>query len=215
MLTFSMAAAESSVRPRPVSWARASAMEYVARAARLEREDRILEALRWLSEAVQMDPSYGVAYLRLGALRERMGDYDEAELVYGRATRRPQTAAEAFAARAQLLRRLNRTDEAVRDLEASIARGPGKAERLEQLAAWYVERRAWPAALGLWRRLLVDATSAVDEERARVQVLALMSLAASTDVVQLEGERDHWERIALRHLAGQASAPAGTPEPAN
>jgi tetratricopeptide (TPR) repeat protein len=182
-------------------------MEYVARAARLEQEDRILEALRWLSEAVRMDPSYGVAYLRLGALRESMGDYGEAELVYGRATRQPKTAAEAFAARAHLLRRLNRADEALHDLEASVARDPGKVERLEQLAVWYVERRAWAAALGVWRRLLARTSSTTDGERARIQVLALMSLAASTDVVQLAGARDDWARVALRHLAGQAAGP--------
>jgi hypothetical protein len=123
--------------------------------------------------------------------------------------RRIKTAAElaAFAARAHLLRRLNRADEALHDLEASVARDPGKVERLEQLAVWYVERRAWAAALGVWRRLLARTSSTTDGERARIQVLALMSLAASTDVVQLAGARDDWARVALRHLAGQAAGP--------
>src|SRR5262249_41928699 len=62
--------------------ATSSAAELVreARAHEAAREDEL--AIRRYSEALSIDPTYGDAYLGLGALRLRRGDAREAERVY-------------------------------------------------------------------------------------------------------------------------------------
>lgn len=188
-------------------WARSSAAELTARAARFEAENRLFEALRALTEAIRMDPTYGPAFMHLGALRERMADPAEAEKVYTRAVRIRESASDALAARGRLRRRQNRVQEAMRDLEAALELNPGDVAKLNVLASWYVERRAWPAALGVWRRILAVESNEDATKLARIQVLALSSLAGPTDTATRRAPSENWIRQAIAHIAARAPLP--------
>jgi tetratricopeptide (TPR) repeat protein len=202
------AAPTAAPRPAPVQepWARSAARTLVERAERYERRGDTLDALRVYNDAIRMDPSHGPAYLGLGRLRHALRDLDEADRLYSAAARLPQSAAEALERRARVRRDQGRLEEAVADLRASIDADPSARERHKTLAAWYVERKAWPAALGVWRRLAaeLEASGPSDELRqARIQVRALSLLAGEADPVQ--GGRGHpsWVRRSIARIAGQ------------
>ena len=163
-------------------------------------------ALTEYTEAIRLDPSFGDAYLGLGALREARGDLREAERVYDLGVKLPSSRATALDRRARVRRALGRQDDAFRDLEESVAIEPNRA-RLRALAEWYVERRTWPAALVAWRRLLSllgDEPSA-ERDEARVQVKALSVLAADSDPVISGATHDSgWVRRSLANIAKRA-----------
>jgi tetratricopeptide (TPR) repeat protein len=156
-----------------------------------------------LNEAVRYDPSFGEAYLELGRLREQAKDYAEAERVYELAARLPSVRAAALFGHARVSRALGRDADAFRDLEASVELEPER-KRLQLLAEWYVERRAWPAALVAWRRVLAsyDGEPGKERENARVRVQALVLLAADADPV-IGGAEHHggWVRRSLARIA--------------
>jgi tetratricopeptide (TPR) repeat protein len=189
--------------PRDESWATRGARELVERARWLERNGEAARALRFYTDAIQMDPSHGPAHLGLGRLREALGDAVEAERAYGEATRIQAVAAEALALRARLRRSQGRRDAALADLQGAVAL-EATPPRVQLLAAWFVEAGAWPAALAAWRRLLAAAESgdpSVDAGRARVQVRALEVLAGESDPVSAGASHPAWERRALRAIA--------------
>jgi tetratricopeptide (TPR) repeat protein len=196
----------SAARPAPKEpWVRASAREEVRRAAEHARRGDALVALSEYNAAIRLDPSFGEAYLALGALREAMRDFAEAERVYDEAARIHDSRAAALAGRARARRALGRETEAFRDLEASLELEPDKA-RMKALAEWYVERRAWPAALSAWRRLyaaLGDANSP-ERDEARLRIRALAVLAADSDPV-LAGRSGEagWVRQAFASIANR------------
>ena len=191
-------------KARHTSWARSSAAEMVRRSSALASAGRVAAALTACNEAIRMDPSYGAAYLALGQLRERMRDDREADLLYTRAVRLGDTAAEALARRARLRRRTGHAEEAFRDLEASVRLDLSNPKRIETLAGWYGERRAWVAALSLWRRLaqLGREGHRVDQARIRERIAHLLPLAADADPVT-NVRRDHpsWVRRAMASAA--------------
>ena len=154
-----------------------------------------------------MDSSYGAAYLALGHLREALGDASQAERAYTEAIRLEMVGPDALTRRAKLRHRLGRVDDALRDLEAAVARDPRSRRRAQLLAHWYVERNAWPAALAVWRRLLAELENepVSDATRtAQVQVRALSLLAADADPVAAP-DRQHpsWVRHAMSVLVRQ------------
>jgi tetratricopeptide (TPR) repeat protein len=187
------------------SWATARAREYVRTAERHERRGDAAYAILAYSEAIGIDGTFGPAYLGLARLREAIGDVSEAERLYAGATRLESVAAEALARRARMRKRLGREQEAFADLEAATRLEPHARERLRELAGWYAERRVWPAALSVWRRLLTEAARIGDENelaQARVQVRALSLLAADADPVRA-GAQDHpsWVRRSIANIA--------------
>lgn len=168
-----------------------------------EARGDIAQALTSYDEAVRTDSTLGVAALRLGALRERMGDREEAELLYSHAARSPDSGADAYYARALLRRVSQRRAEAMADLAESVARAP-LAPRLRVLGDWYVEARLWSAALSVWRALLADATLQGDEARLReaaLTVAALTWLAGDTDAVLGGKSSQDWVRRSLSRAA--------------
>jgi len=189
------------VAPHHESWARSSARERVRRALELSQRGDAARALVELTEALRADPSFGEAYLALGSLRERMGDVREAERVYDRAVRLPDVSAEALAGRSRARRAAGREEEAFRDLEASVALRPTPGT-LRALADWYVAKKAWPAALVAWRRVLslVEGRDGAARDEARLRVRALTLLAAESDPVS-SGNDGGWVRSALAHMA--------------
>jgi len=154
-----------------------------------------------------MDGTYGAAHLGLARMREALGDFGEAERLYTMASRISDVATEAYTRRARMQRRRGNDAEALRDLETAVSLNPEAQDRLRELAGWYVERNAWPAALSIWRRLLEknllsgDASAASE---ARVQVRALSLLAGDADVVQSARGDASWVRRALARIARRA-----------
>lgn len=192
-------------RPEPQeSWARSAARRLLERAERYERRGDTADAMRVYNDAIRMDPSFGAAYLALGRLRHATRDFAEAERLYTAAARLPDSAAEALERRAHVRRDAGREQEAVLDLQSAVELEPLARRRLETLAAWYVERRAWPAALGVWRRLaaLLEREGASDAlRRAEVQIKALSLLAGDADPVAAGSEHPSWVRRSMARIA--------------
>lgn len=160
-------------------------------------------ATRRFAEAIALDPTYGPAYLELGAARERAGDVREAERTYGVAIERVPNFAPALRARAALRGRLGQLDRAIADLEmvTRIDEGP---DALRDLAARYIEARAWPAALATWRKVLATAGPTGDaqlEREATLQIRALAVLAAELDPVFAGATSRDWVRRAEASVA--------------
>jgi tetratricopeptide (TPR) repeat protein len=160
-------------------------------------------AIRRFVEAIQLDPAYGPAYLELAAARERTGDFTEAERTYGVAIERVTGFAAAFRARAALHGRLGRGEEQLADLEMA-ARLSETPDVLRDLAQKYVEARAWPAALAVYRRSGALAEKRGDERAMRdasLHVRALSILAAELDPVSFGASSPNWVRRAEASVA--------------
>jgi tetratricopeptide (TPR) repeat protein len=143
---------------RADSFVRRLAERALERGIAQEARGDIAQALTSYDEAVRTDGTLGLAALRLGSLRERLGDPTEAELLYSHAISAPDTAADAYYARALLRSTQHQRARATVDLAESVARSP-QPERLRLLGSWYVEARTWPAALAVWRALHADAAA--------------------------------------------------------
>jgi tetratricopeptide (TPR) repeat protein len=191
------------------SFVRNLAQRALERGIAQELRGDIAQALTSYDEAVRTDSTLGVAALRLGALRERLGDREEAELLYSHALASPDSSADAFYARALLRRASQRRAEAMTDLAASVSLSP-RPDRLRLLGGWYVEARRWSAALAAWRALLSDATQRGDEvveREAALTVAALSWLAADTDAVLSGKASTDWVRRSLARAARPARRP--------
>jgi len=190
--------------PRGESWTRRLANSHYQRATELEQRGDILQALREYSETIAIDSTLGDAYLRLGALRERMGDPREAELIYSEAIRLGDSRAQALVQRSHLHRAAGRSTQAVSDLEAAVELEPNR-DALQELAQHYVEAHAWPAALAAFRRIASSALASGDAaaaENARLEVRALRVLAAEADPsTQPPAQKRAWIGRALAHIA--------------
>jgi tetratricopeptide (TPR) repeat protein len=188
------------------SFVRRLAERALERGIAQEARGDIAQALSSYDEAVRTDATLGAAALRLGSLRERMGDRGEAELLYTHATRAPETRADAYHARALLRNTSQQRASALLDLAESVALAP-RPERLQLLGTWYVEARSWPAALAVWRALLARATETGDEaalREARVTVAALSWLASDTDPVLAGSSSPDWVRRSLARAVRRA-----------
>ncbi len=180
----------------------------------LEGRGDIAQALHEYTESIGIDSTLGDAYLKLGALRERMGDQREAELVYSEAVRLTDTRSKALMQRSHLRRAAGLGAQALSDLEYAVELDPSRAA-LEELARDYVELHAWAAALAVFRRIAADALETGNGaalETAHLEVRALRVLAAETDPGQEPPPKHDWVsralRIIARHLTGSGAPPA-------
>jgi tetratricopeptide (TPR) repeat protein len=195
--------AASGPAPAGGGWTRNLALSHFERALRLEQRGDLAQALSEYTQSLAIDSTLGEAYLRLGALRERMGDAREAALVYSEAVRLGDTRARALVQRSRLFRAAGRGAEALRDLEAAVALEPNR-EALSELANDYVELHAFAAALFTVRRLLASAQVSGDnaaEQSARLEVRALRVLAAETDPTAERAPKHDWVGRSLASIA--------------
>jgi len=186
-------------------WSRRLAKSHYQRATELERRGDIAQALREYSETIAIDSTLGDAYLRLGALRERMGDAREAELIYSAAIRLGDSRVPALVQRSHLHRAAGRSLEAISDLQAAVELEPNR-EALQELAQHYVEAHAWAAALATFRRIASSAQENADSaaaENARLEVRALRVLAAEVDSSSQPVKKHDWVGRALTHIASR------------
>jgi tetratricopeptide (TPR) repeat protein len=191
---------------RAESFVRRLAERALERGVRQEARGEIAQALTSYDEAVRTDSTLGAAAMRLGGLRERMGDRDEAELLYTHALSAPETSADAYYARALLRRASQRRREALADLAESVALSP-EPGRLRVLGGWYVQARLWPAALAIWRALAAEAEangSEAERGEARLTVTALSWLASDADPVLAGESSNDWVRRSLSRAARPA-----------
>lgn len=186
--------------PEPASCPRVDWRLWQAR--RLVERRSLLEALSAYAELVLLDPSCGWALVEYANLRAALGDFTEAERLYALASRVAETRGAAYRERARLWRRRGNFERALSDLATAADLAPSELGLRYELASWYIERRAWAAALAEYRRI-VHALSSESAERAaaELQVLALTRLAAETDPVSSAGVRDHWVRRSLSRIA--------------
>ena len=174
-----------------------------------ERGD-IAQALTSYDEAVRTDSTLGAAALRLGSLRERMGDPGEAELLYTRALSASDSSAVGYFARGMLRNAAHRRREATADVAEAVALSPQPAW-LRVLGGWYVEARLWPAALAVWRTLAANAEATGNQaelREARLTVTALSWLASDTDPVLAGVSSNDWVRRSLSRAARPARSEA-------
>lgn len=185
------------------SWSRNLALTHFERAEELERRGEVAQALSEYTASLAIDSTLGEAYLRLGALRERMGDPREAELIYSEAARLGDTRARALLQRSHLYRAAGRSELALRDLETAVGLEANR-EALEELARQYVEAHAFSAALFTFRRILASAEQSGDSaslESTRLEVRALRVLAAEADPTSEPAKKHDWVGRSLVSIA--------------
>jgi tetratricopeptide (TPR) repeat protein len=180
-----------------------TAPAHASAAAELVREARAHEAaheddlaLRRYTDALSLDPTYGEAYLGLGALRARRGDAREAERVYSVALAHLPTLKSALVGRAQARWTLGFRDEAELDLE-EYTRSQDDPAALRQLAGWYADESRSPAQLATWRRLRALAARNGDvplEREARTMIRALQILVGDCDPASAPAATDRIRR---------------------
>jgi hypothetical protein len=134
------------------------AVSHLERAKVLEARGDIPQALREYTESIAVDSTLGDAYLRLGALRARMGEPREAELVFSAALALPEARAKAFLERSHLRRNAGSNALALSDLESAVELDDDRT-LLVELAQDYVELHAWSAALAVFRRVVASAAA--------------------------------------------------------
>ena len=205
----SEAAFSTETAAAPRGFARTAAETAFRRAeVELRRGDTFAAAASY-TEAIRLDPSFGAPYLGLAEIRRALGDYRETEWLLSQAVRLPDVQAEAYTRRAHFYQATGRDGLALSDLQAAADEEPTPL-RLRELASAYVQRRAWPAALSVYRKLRVgtelapdrapsDAKASAREISETIQALSL--LAAETDAVQRDDGQKNWVRRSLRHLA--------------
>jgi tetratricopeptide (TPR) repeat protein len=184
------------------SWARSQARQLSLQAA-AQAASQPEAAARLYLDAIQIDGSYGAAYLGLGALREQSGDAREAEQVYSEAIEHLPGFWEARQARAKLRRRLQRRAEARADLGEALALRRSDGALLEQLAAWCAEDGDFPRALALYRQLrwqLEQQGDGAGVGRVKLRVKALALLVAELDPLRARHPRRDATRQALEGL---------------
>ncbi len=188
--------------PLPAPPTRSGAAELAERGRRFEAENRLTEAIRAYTESIRLDPTNGAVLVALGKLRARLDDLSEAEMLFTTAARFRDVAAEALTERAHLRLREGLETEAMKDLALAVEIDPDAANRLDELASWYVARRAWLPALALFRRAEADLGATESAKRAKIQVRALTLLAGPLDPVGAGAAKDYsWTRRALARLS--------------
>lgn len=173
----------------------------VERAERFVAEGRLTEALSAYTEAIRLDGTDGLTVLALARLRLRIRDVQEAERLFSAATRFSDSAARAFAERAELRRTQGRKAEAAQDLEQAHALAPDDPRVAAALAELHVEARAWPRALAIHRRLLAETRDPEVAGRSRLTIRALEVIAAELDPVRSAGREASFTRRSLARLA--------------
>lgn len=197
-----LSAAPDPERPPVRSWSRMAAETWLARAAALAARGETASAITSYTRALESDPTLGRAYLGLAELRRLQGDARETEWLLTRAVAISEVRAEALARRADFYESTGRVQQALVDWRTAAEFDPSPTH-LRKLAEKYVGRRAWVAALAVWRKLRVALEHAPEAERmhAEEMIAALATLASEADAVQHDTGEGNWIRRALRRHA--------------
>jgi tetratricopeptide (TPR) repeat protein len=185
-LALALASVSRPAAAGEVTWATRQATELSRQAAAHAARGEVDLAQRRYRDALELDPTYGPAYLALGRLHEAAGDARESERAYSTGIDHVAGFADGYVARARLRVRMRRHDEAAADLRAASSLRPDDPALLEELSTTYVALGALPAALAVTRRLGVLAESRGDADgarKSRIAAKALARLVAEADPV--------------------------------
>jgi len=164
---WSLALALLGLSPRvaladPTPWPTQRAAELVEDGRAHEKNGQTDEAVDLYREAIQIDPTFGDAYLALAALRTATGDVAEAETTYAAGIDHVLGFTEAYVARAELLRGEGKARAALTDLVAASMLAPTDAVVAKKLLDAAISAGQLPLALGTARRMVVLAHDAGD-----------------------------------------------------
>ena len=121
---------------------------------------RLAEARERSEAAIEQEPEYALARVALGAMLQRMGEYESAatvlEAALALAPSRP-VALEAYRVLGELFDGQGRPEAAARHWQGALDIFPHDAEALERLGSLRLREKRYADALALYRRL-VEAT---------------------------------------------------------
>ncbi len=183
------------------AWA-AGADSLLTLARGAEREGELHRAVRYYSDAVQLDPSRPEPYEGLATVRMKLGDAREAERILTTALIHVPRHVEFLEARARVRKALGWNEAALSDME-SFARNRDTRDAWLAYSQFCAEAGQLPSQLGTWRRLRRDARAMEgslnrDAER---WVKALQILVREADPVITPPFGEDPIRQALRSIA--------------
>lgn len=184
------------------NWATKRARELTADGEAEQKAGRGDVAVQRFRQAIDVDPTFGQAYLDLGALRVSQGDLVEAERTYSAALEHIAGFTDGFLARASVRKRQGKRQGAVSDLESALDFAPTNTAIALQLVEAAVQAGNLPLALGVARRAWRVATDAGDTssaKEARISIRALELLLGGVDPVGAANVENPVRRAIARH----------------
>lgn len=185
------------------NWATSRAEELCAQGQSHRAGGEVDVALDRFRQAIEIDPTFGPAYLALGGLREATGDVDEAERTYAAGIDHVAGFADGLLARAALRLRAGRGDAALADFLAALALRATDIDVARRVRDASISLGRFPLALATSRRLVSLSAAQGDvatEHEARVTASALSELVGFADPV-VDGEGRNPVRAALARSA--------------
>ncbi len=182
------------------SWATKRARDLTEQANAHRAAGRTDDALSRYRQAIEMDGTYGAAYLGLAELREATGDIDEARQVLRVALEAIPSFREARVAHADLLHRAKRYAESTVLLLEALRLDRDSVALLEKVLRTAPRAGALPVALGAARRLASLAKARGDDRAAadaEVTARALTRLVSEADPVKRGRRHTEQARRAL------------------
>ena len=199
------------------NWATQRARELVVQGDGHREQGHVDLAIERYRQAIEIDPTFGQAYLALGRLRESTGDLLEAERTYAAGIEHINGFAEGLLARGELRAHTAKPDAALSDMMAALALHDDDMAALRRVRETSIALGRLPVALAVDRRLGAvahDKGDAAAEHEAAVTASALEMLVGFVDPVAAGTDRGA-VRIALAKLvtpAPRASKPAPPPK---
>jgi tetratricopeptide (TPR) repeat protein len=186
------------------SWVIKRARDMVGQGQRLEAQGALQAALGKYLEAIGLDATNEQAYLKAGAVHQKLGNYHEAQRVYLAGQTYIVPFLEAQIALARMFRAQGLQLLARRTMLQAFEDGHQHTPALSELISWKVQDGAWLEALVLSRKLLLvfqQRQQIQDVSRLRKRVKALSLLASDLDPSQNhDGKRFRTRRTLTRIL---------------
>lgn len=184
------------------NWATKRARELTDAAEEQQRAGHGDVAAQRFRQAIEIDSTFGRAYLGLGALRVAEGDLVEAERTYSAGLEHIAGFTEGFVGRASVRRRLDKRQGVVSDLESALSFAPTDTKIALELVNAAIRIGNLPFALGVARRAwrIADAAGdAASARDARLSIRALQILIADLDPVGAANVDSPVRRAIARH----------------
>ncbi len=198
------------------SWATTRARSLVEQGSAHRAAGHVELALARFREAIEMDGTFGPAYLALADLREATGDVDEADRVLALSLDRIPSFSEGLAKRAELFTRADRPRDATAALLLALDARPDDPALLAKLVDSAAKARLFPVALRAARRLAALSHARGDaaaEREAMLTATALAMLVGPSDPVADGVRSKERARRALARLT-RSAAPSPARRPA-
>jgi Tfp pilus assembly protein PilF/DNA-directed RNA polymerase subunit RPC12/RpoP len=132
---------------------KAVARDYNNRGNILDSQGRYDEAIENFTRAIELDPTYALAYFNRGNVyARRLQRYDKALADYNQAIEMSPIDAAAYTNRGAVYASLERDDEALEDLERAIQLDPDLAGAYFGIGALLGKRKEWQEALPFFEK---------------------------------------------------------------